>query len=625
MMDETFTASAGDIAVEGVDYEAEIARSDTALVYRGRQAAEQRTVVVKVLGMTGVPAGALDDATSLPTHPHLVKVHATGVNAAGHPYVVMDHLAGGSMAERIASDGPLPWSEALRAGAQLATALETAHKARLLHLGIKPSNVMLSEQGDVSLSDFVITELHRRTSATSSVSFAYVAPEVLGGANPSRTSDIFSLGGTIFAMVPGHPPTHLAEAAVAGLRRLQVPEAPAQVLGRALAEDPAGRPASALAFGRALREVAVPASGAGPAPSGSPGRPYREAAAPDEDEDARPPAGGPRRELAWAVALAMVVAAIVAFVVLRQPSAQDDMDQAGDQLTDQAGDQAVDLTPGQGAVAVAAVADLAPFGVEGVAVAGAEVAVSGVEVRSVASPSPAEESGIVAGDLITKIAGVALAGDSLSDYDELVRGRDPEAPLAVQVLRSAEGTLYEGELDGEALVPVVDRSLLADLPPGDSPYDDSVRIVDETGALEVTVPAAWTETDVEAFVGLGPNVQAAPDLAEFREAWGSPGINLTATTERDVDDLEGILAAFVEPGGLADCTTEGPQPYFDGAFRGVVQYFTDCGGTASGFAQVVATPADGAFVLQLGLQMVDQDDLAALDTALASVYVPGPL
>jgi serine/threonine protein kinase len=685
-MGETFAASAGDVAVDGVDYVAEIARSDSALVYRGWQPAEQRTVAVKVLGVSRVAPGTLDDVTSLPAHPHLVRVHAVGVNAAGHPYLVMDHLAGGSMDERIMSEGSLPWREALRAGAQLASALEAAHGARLLHLGIKPANVLLSDQGDVCLGDFVTTEIRRRTSAApssvsfanvapevlsgadpsrasdifslgatvfamitghpptrldeaavaelrrhqvpealarvleralsedpaarpSSVSFAYVAPEVLGGAKPSRASDIFSLAATVFAMITGHPPTRLDEAAVAELRRHQVPKALARVLGRALAEDPAARP-SALGLGRALHD-------AGESPDRSP----PEATEPDEHA---PPAGS-RRELAWVVVLVMV-AAVVAFVVVRQPSTQEDVEPAGDgdQATDQGGDQAVERTPGQGAVAAAAVADLAPFGIEGVAVSGGEVAVSGVEVRSVASPSAAEETGIAADDLITKVAGVALAGDSLSAY-ELVRGRDPEAPLAVQVLRPAEGVLYEGELEGEALVPVVDRTFLSDLPPGEGPYDTSVRVVDETGALEVAVPVLWTETDVEPFAGLGPNIQAAPDLAEFRDAWSSPGINVTATTERDADDLEGVLATFVEPGGLADCATEGPQPYADGAFSGLVQYFADCGGTSSGFVQVVATPPDEAFVLQFGLQLVDEDDLGALDLALASVYVAGPL
>ncbi len=617
MTDKSFTASATDVAVDGVEYKAEISRSSSTLVYRGWQSAEKRAVAVKVLGMTEVPAGALDAATSLPSHPHIVAVHGAGVNAGGHPYLVMDYLDGGSMAERIERDGPLPWPEAIQAGAKLAIALEAAHQARLLHLGIKPSNVLLAADGDVRLSDFVTTELRRRSTAERpTVNFAYVAPEVLAGAKATRSSDIFSLGATIFAMIIGHPPAQLGGAAVGELRRRKVPVSLARVVGQALAEEAEARPASARAFARALRDAATEDAGGGGHGGAAPAARQDRAPAVEHDYDDDPPADhGRRRTLAGAAVL--VGAALVAYLALRPPSAPEPVDQATRPAADEVAEGA--------AVGTAALSALAPLGIEASVVVGPDVAIPGLEVLSVDPASPAGATGLVAGDLITRIAGVSVASDSTADYEAAVVDRDPLAALSLQVLRPSEGVVYAGELQGEALAPVIDRSAFTDLPAGDAPYDSFVGILDETAALKMAAPSPWTEIDVQPFVDLGPNVQAAPDLAAFRGGWTAPGLNATATTRRDVNDLEGILDSFVEPGGLADCTTAGSQPYADGAFSGLIRYFTACGGTSSGFVQVVATPEDQSFVLQLGVQLVDQDDFSALSAALASARVVGPL
>lgn len=632
MNGETFPASASDIAVDGVEYKAELSRSSSAFVYRGWQPAEKRAVAVKVLGLNQVPSGALDAATSLPEHPHIVRVHGAGVNAAGRAYLVMDYLDGGSMAERIERDGPMPWPEAVQAGATLALALEAAHQVRLLHLGIKPANVLLSAEGDVLLGDFVITELRRRSVAERPpVSFAYVAPEVLGGAKATRSSDIFSLGATVFAMITGHPPAQIGGGAVAELRRAQVPMAVAQALGQALVEEPEKRPASARTFARAQRDASIAVAeeragtgggdragtgtgtGVGSRGEGRPRLPdRRHQAQTDEAKTGRPNGPGLR---ALAGAAVLVVAAVVAYLALRASSPSE---------TGPAEGPAAQVAEG-GAVGAAALSDLAVLGIDGDVVAGAGVAIPGIQVRSVDPSSPAGATEVIAGDLITRIAGFNLASDATTDYEAIVGNRDPLGPLPIQVLRTGEGVVYAGELNGAALAPVIDRTPFADLPPSGGPPQTFNGILDETAALKVAAPSPWSEIDVQPFVDLGPNVQAAPDLSAFRGGWTSPGLNVTATTRRDVNDLEGIMESFVEPGGLADCITQGSLPYADGAFSGLIRYFTACGGTSSGFVQVVATPADQDFVLQLGVQLVDQDDLSALSAAVASVRVVGPL
>ena len=122
----------------------------TGEVYRTRDTRLDRTVAIEVL-----PAELSTDperrtrferearAISTLNHPHICTLHDVG-EQAGQAYLVMEHLAGETLAERL-KKGPLPLAQALEIGAQIAEALDTAHKHGIVHRELKPGNVMLTK------------------------------------------------------------------------------------------------------------------------------------------------------------------------------------------------------------------------------------------------------------------------------------------------------------------------------------------------------------------------------------------------------------------------------------------------------------------------------------------------
>jgi serine/threonine protein kinase len=255
----------------------EIGRGGFGVVYRATETDLNRTVAVKVL------SGTLDDLTlqrfdrerramgALSGHPNIVGIYRTGLTDDNRPYLVMEYLTGGSMLERIDSRGPLPWREAAEFGVRLCAALETAHRAGVLHRDVKPENVFVSSLGAPKLGDFGIARLDgapQTQSAVITASLAHAAPEIIDGKPPSVQSDIFALASTVITLMRGTPPfsrptdesivpllARIATEPVPDMRPDGVPAALCEVFETAMAKDPAGRYPSMAEFGRALQEA----------------------------------------------------------------------------------------------------------------------------------------------------------------------------------------------------------------------------------------------------------------------------------------------------------------------------------------------------------------------------------
>jgi serine/threonine protein kinase len=260
------------------------------------------------------------------SHPHIVPLFDVG-SEGDNEFLVLELVAGPSLADRLASEGRFSVEEAVTVADQIAAALGAAHERGLVHRDVKPSNVLFSADGHVKVSDFGIARaVAGATTMTAGVqgSVPYVAPEQALGELPDPRSDLYALGCVIFEMVTGRPP-FVGDSAVAlvgqHLHREApapsdlVPDLPAQLdalVGRLLAKAPPQRPADAATVRRELARVATGST-----------------VVLDENADAR--SSSPARPVRpWQVATAMLVAGAAAASVLaiqdrgRDPAASPD-------------------------------------------------------------------------------------------------------------------------------------------------------------------------------------------------------------------------------------------------------------------------------------------------------------
>ncbi|AIV34652.1 serine/threonine protein kinase [Streptomyces sp. CCM_MD2014] len=144
-------------------------------------------------------------------HPHVIVVHDV-VEDDERAYMVMELVDGGSLADRVVGRGPVDAAEAARIGIALLDALDTAHAAGILHRDVKPSNVLLAEDGRVVLTDFGVAQVAGSTTLTENGSFVgspeYTAPERMSGAGTGPESDLWSLGVLLCAVLSGASPFH---------------------------------------------------------------------------------------------------------------------------------------------------------------------------------------------------------------------------------------------------------------------------------------------------------------------------------------------------------------------------------------------------------------------------------
>lgn len=268
-------ALAADLHAAGLDDAEEIGRGGFGIVYQCTEPALDRVVAVKVL------TGELDEDRQrfireqramgrLSDHPNIVAVLRVGETDGGHPFLVMEYQRHGSLEDRIARRGPLPLSEVLRLGVKIAGALQTAHRADVIHRDVKPGNILFTEYGEPALTDFGIAHIpgsFTTSSGTFTGSPAFIAPEVLSGEAPTAASDVYGLGATLFCALTGHAAfeRHTGEDVVTQFLRIASESAPdlsengvpadvAAAVARAMSRNPGDRP-SALGLGEELERM----------------------------------------------------------------------------------------------------------------------------------------------------------------------------------------------------------------------------------------------------------------------------------------------------------------------------------------------------------------------------------
>ena len=194
----------------------ELGQGGMAVVYKGYQASLNRYVAIKVL--RGDLAGNEEFvsrfrrealAVGRLSHPNILHVYDTGV-IDGLYYLVMDYADGGTLKDLIRR-GPMDPSRAVSIVAQMADALDYAHKQELIHRDVKPSNILMTRDGRPLLTDFGIARALHQTqqltrTGTSIGTPEYMAPEQAQGNPVDARTDIYALGIVLYEMLAGLVP-----------------------------------------------------------------------------------------------------------------------------------------------------------------------------------------------------------------------------------------------------------------------------------------------------------------------------------------------------------------------------------------------------------------------------------
>jgi serine/threonine-protein kinase len=200
-----------------------LGRGQMARVYLAREIELGRTVAVKVLRseLTADEAARARferearSAASL-THPNVVAVYRFGYLADRTPYLVMTHVEGRSLAERLQAGGPLPETRAREVLVEIASALAAAHRKGIVHRDLRPANVLIDEaSGRALLADFGLAAVFAGEDRVSG-RFAgtgqflgdprHSSPEQLRGEYVTGQADLFSLAVLAYEILTGEGP-----------------------------------------------------------------------------------------------------------------------------------------------------------------------------------------------------------------------------------------------------------------------------------------------------------------------------------------------------------------------------------------------------------------------------------
>ena len=268
--------------IAGYRLEEQIGKGGMAVVFRARDEQLGRLVALKILAPAlagdaefqrrfvseSRAAAAIDD-------PHIVPVFAAG-EADGVLFIAMRYVAGGDAYSLLRAEGPLPPGRVAAIISPVASALDAAHRAGLLHRDVKPSNMLMDvlpgRPDHVYLSDFGLSKAATSTSGMTRAgevmgTLDYMSPEQIGGRPLDGRADQYALACSAFELLTGAAPFHRDELTAimyahlsepppqVTSRRPGLPQAANSVLATALAKAPGDRYASCGQFADALRDA----------------------------------------------------------------------------------------------------------------------------------------------------------------------------------------------------------------------------------------------------------------------------------------------------------------------------------------------------------------------------------
>lgn len=289
-----------------------------ARVYRAHQPALDRDVAIKVLHRHLASDRRFVErfqrearAAAALKHPNIIRIYDVG-EADGLPFIVMDYVAGETLAHKLQREGPLPLPVALAITGQVGAALDYAHRHNLIHRDVKPGNILLDPDGHAYLADFGIAKARHDPALTQIGTIIgtpeYMSPEQIYAAPLDGRSDLYSLGVVLYQMLTGRVPFRADTPFGTAHKQVSEPPTPPSTLGialgpaveqallRALSKDPAQRFPDARTMTAALRAGEYTGQG-------------------------RSPGNGNRIVLAATLLAVLVIAVVVGYYALLRPPA----------------------------------------------------------------------------------------------------------------------------------------------------------------------------------------------------------------------------------------------------------------------------------------------------------------
>lgn len=278
--EDLVSVSVRNLGIEGIEDIEQIGSGGSSRVYRARQVDLDRVVAIKVINAdhSNDVARRFDRERKamgrLSLHEGIVPVYTSGLTAHGEPYLIMPFFSNGSLQDQI-DMGAMEWETAVAYVDAAAETIAAAHDEDVVHLDLKPANILLTKTGAPRIADFGIAKLGGNaaqtngSSAATAFTPAYSAPETFLDGETGPPSDVYGLGATLWALLVGHPPfltpgedTNLMAVIgrvvnnpVSDLRHF-TPSPICDVIERAMAKHPQNRYQTAREFSQALKVAA---------------------------------------------------------------------------------------------------------------------------------------------------------------------------------------------------------------------------------------------------------------------------------------------------------------------------------------------------------------------------------
>lgn len=255
----------------------EIGIGSLATVFRAREVDTRRLVALKLLNVRDASPRAIESFEreslalgAVSSHPNIVTLFRNFRAVDDRPVLVLE-LCDGSIADRLRDGSGLPVLEVVALGIKIAGALETAHRAGILHRDVKPQNILITEFGEPALADFGVAMLQSSTQTTAGLfdfTTLHAAPELLEGGETSAATDVYELASTLYQLVAGRSAFRAYEGespASVILRILRDPVQPlvgagvppslSDLLIQSMSKDKDARPRTAEQFAAELAEI----------------------------------------------------------------------------------------------------------------------------------------------------------------------------------------------------------------------------------------------------------------------------------------------------------------------------------------------------------------------------------